>query len=877
MAGPALYEKVLELDLKKKEEKAANQPNTDTGKKSKYFGRGAHMDAADANIPFEDIDFVLDPNDTSSNTDKIAKAKAGRDVNLMYQAAAHNVRQTYPFANVLPSSQVPMKGPFIEAKKVQATQGTKFTTEALTTRMMIEKHADAQAKAKKREAHMKKGDPQRIADFADSIAGLINDDQAKVLQIAAAIMRTVGNLEKKRKMLGNVFYCPKNMTQMAISSLLADYSLRTRGLIATDAPSFGLPPVRLVREVASRLGYSSIDLFEADVEAAIQVDAMKSFKKMAGGRDAGDHLPHEILDFVAKSQTRAAASDKELFETDPLKIKKTIEYGDALDAQEAVDGYDEDEEVKMFSRIHKARGQKLQLMPFKYGNKFTYKVLYYLYLNHCNYILPFGRTIPNAPWLYLLSYVIDKGNSLRLRMDTNDYLLKLGGIGLLEASNLYNQEIHSTMKKLFGRTTGTGSNMASMKNLATMVLMGFIKVTQKRRRRAELYDSLSAEKAFISKTREEVTSEIDSKGLKNDLLYIREMGDFNKMVDLVLQRQINITELSTMMYSHYGITHNQNRWTAKDIRDVISYPSFLMADTMVRYAKAWDRGEADAKAWYMHGSLLTSQGGGGYFGVIVDALEHDGIYGTAMLMLFRTEERRNLVQRKLAASKVITTANGFSEYIGIMHKLDVNTLPVRIWSEEEQKAVLRTNSGFANLLLQAFQATSDPNVKVESKPEKKIPSSGNHEDIITSEEEEERIIEHSDKEEDNNFTIFEKLLSMNLPEELLTLNTMLNATISEIKSGYDTTMQKLDAARREELPEKVLTKIIEMVKEPLNEVGNVATLLQTNTTGNTSALIGVGKQLVDYLQNDETFDWSELIANMLSTVLADIPKETKNN
>lgn len=194
--------------------------------------------------------------------------------------------------------------------------------------------------------------------------------------------------------LAPFYFLPKNPTKSMLQRILSSRCAQVLG----KPVLFGLPNRDVVQRFADQFDMSIDDLLK-EVSDGLRVGKDKQMTESEDGSD------------ISNGDSSFRISDLS---------------GDLALGQE-----DDLEEVE---KVISSRG--VQFYPFRFGLRFSYSQLAKLFFLSKGYRLPFGRTIPELPWVYILSLILDGDNVLNLRMSKDEHTFSLGGMNAIEQAQL---------------------------------------------------------------------------------------------------------------------------------------------------------------------------------------------------------------------------------------------------------------------------------------------------------------------------------------------------------------------------------------------------------------------------------------------------------
>lgn len=685
----------------------------DTQKEDKNFYHEGLLDVRE-NKGISGVDFKsedlnnIDPDNMQSFMDQ------GVNLNKRFIDIYSNLKTLYPYANIKPGKDVPIAVVTKQVKDNMTPLFGKYTSENSIKTFMQERtnelkdgknatyHTNLTAQLTKRKSAIQE------------VARDIREDERTLLRLSLMYATNKRSLKEYRDNASELFYLPTTVTAKAISMLITSHVLTMS--TTEQAIRYGVPTRGMIKNLATELGYKDIGDLENDIENGSMMKAMRVMKKINLNDNKEVKIPHEFdglnetidnLKVKCKKEaiTKAAAAEKNLERKAQLDAQKAD--FDLIDCDGEIENNsvfnEENTELTKADRLDLAKiicgsETNLKVMPFVYSNIYSYKVLYYFYLNQHGSTLPFGKTIPNSTWLIIFSYMIDSQNALRLRFNLAEYCLKLGGVGLVEKSEFYTMASSRKLRNFFKPTINSGSDVTNFKFAATACLTAIAKLQSKRIKMAELCDLRAALKQKLSIAMKQTTHIIDINNLIDDLQYKEKIGKLQTLVKDGLEDTTHNDSFISSMLSDYGVSYKPNRTRMSDLNELLSFGAFKMASEMIVNYQLYKSEKLEGKAWFVFALFKHGDDGAGYFSVIYGMYSEEDLAGT-LAVLFGSSKMAENVHHYIKKAEALIANMESEEYQEVTSSsiFQTKTL-VKAWSTIEADAIIRDNPNTADIV-----------------------------------------------------------------------------------------------------------------------------------------------------------------------------------
>lgn len=613
----------------------ASYPNIEQIKEPKHIGHQANIDQNDKGQAIEEIDY------TGLDT-PVLEQKKGQAANLQYILNVGAIRTEYPYAKLAPNQEVPiadiMKGNRnLYVKPIAELDPSKILNDFINN---ANKKANEERTKNKQTSEQATDMRKEVDDYSRMIAGSFASDYKSILDIAL----TVGNkrvpVGDKRSLAEKYFFLPKNCTGIAMSLITISHVDNHRRIPGQQYHN--VPSVKVIEEVAKKLGYDTIKSFVDDVEQGKLQKALRMIKKIVLGTSQKTTPVGDLLEHIGAVDTELAKRDS--------KFNK-MKYIDFEDQDIPIMREDGDSAiVDDLQHIISSSKTKLKLMPFVHGVKYTYNVLYYAYLNKYNFILPFGLTIPESTWVYIFCHLIDPNNMLKLRMSPNDYVFKIGGIGLLEKFGMYKETSDDLIRTLFKPVLTEKGNKHKLKNVFSAAISGITQAQFGVKKLMELDDKIGTIEKRIASCMVDINGIIATNGMGDDIEYTQRIYILKSLVESCLDKETDLSKLLQIFFRSKNLQYVVDRPTMNQLLEAFSFSAFSMASTMLKYATLWRNGDSVGGAWFVNALLKHEQKSAGHFSLILQMLSEDAFSGI-VTGLFNTISDMETVKKSIKRAK----------------------------------------------------------------------------------------------------------------------------------------------------------------------------------------------------------------------------------
>lgn len=658
----------------------------------------ALIDTTDIEVPLSAVDF-----DRATTKGDKYKMYYGAETNNEYLRAQDKVRKAAPYAAVSPSSKVPLKKVHDKVREIRAPQAGAGVHSKVFMRVMQKKREENRRdKEKHKKANIgSQEEAKSRSKVMEDVVEKLTDEQADIYRLATFIATPGLTLKDSREQVAKLFYVPNNITAKAISLLIMARVMILSGV--EQGIIYNLPPIDTAERLCADLGFETIRQMESEMRKGSMIKGMKAYKKIT----MTDATSHNMDDYLTSIDTKKAKKmRKELL----TEYEETlIEFEDVdLDSANESEAEMQKQDFIDVNAVVNATKYKTKVYPFVFGRIYTYKILYYFYLNKYNFVLPFGRTLPDLGWLLAFSYMIDHNNFLGLRVDINNYILKAGGLPLLEKYSFFDETTDNTLRNLFRPLMTESGDFTSLKKTTTAALTKMIKVKASSRKLAEIKDTQEALKSDINDIMAEVNQIAKSGNLESTALFSQRLKTLQSKASISLSKSDKSEELLGLLLNELGIKYNNNRVKLSDYNDVFSYDSFAMAKTMLNYSNQQKDNDASGKRWFLFALIKHYEERADYFSIIYDMIKGEK-HGKLLKLLFGSQAALEQVITHIESAEAAIKDEMSIEYHDALVAFRNKTNDFNIeWTKSTIESMIADDPKLAELVEKALKDKVEP-------------------------------------------------------------------------------------------------------------------------------------------------------------------------
>lgn len=563
----------------------------DGGKRLQDFGHEALIGSeSEGNKPFSEFDFDRGRGAYQNNH------KAGMDLNVKFQTQKTRLLGELPFAKIKPKKHVPSRKVYDGIQKLQRQKTMMFSADKTLTNTLLKK-LKKNKKAKKQKVLSKEDD-----DFLQSrgrrmryVASTISNHTSELYSLLLVMRENSDKVDDVRVSFNAIFYGGSTITGVSMGSVASSEMNFIRNP-DPKKPRHNLPPTSLIEKLAAELGFSGVDELEREARKGAQ---LKTFKEIQYGNRVKSNRSGDLTDVYERLETKRAKKLLEYFEEGEEEELLSVGSFEDISVDDSEDENFIRAEAEKLQDVLDQDDGRFKSTPFLYGKVYTYKLLYYAYLNYFGYILPFGKTLPSLGWMLVFSYYIDPENSLGLRLNMTNFVLKVGGLPLLEKTSLIGDSELESLRLLY-KPTLTSEGSGTARRALTSTLLNTIRTRNIHLKQCELIDSMNSLKEDLSECMTRYHSILEHSDLAKEPLYTLDADSLQDNVNLALSDNSTVYhDIMRKLLVKHDVEY------ISDIPDPsLYYQNFvpLMVDTaalVVKYAKMWKAEKPLGRQWFI--------------------------------------------------------------------------------------------------------------------------------------------------------------------------------------------------------------------------------------------------------------------------------------
>lgn len=661
----------------------------------------ALIDAEDENAMIGEVDSNIRLADAAIESGNDSKLRAGYEKNKLYIEQAALVQKAYPFANLVPQDSAPIHRIMQRIKKIR-----KKSKPTGTSRVISRYRATCRTRASRiygRAQTLKtiaKDDKISISQQGKRVQQHVVEEMAENMAIASLLKSSATDKKQFKEEMTSYYYLPKNCTMRAMKALIADAVT-----FANDPLSkytrYHLPSRLAMSEVCLEGNFGSLEELEASLETGTMLKTMKAIK-IKSKSDAGferSQAPFEINEYYNQRDTTLA---KDMIDADDGLNE--IDVDDELLGEYQTPVTDEDvffekeiegglEELK---EVYETEGDVAHIRPFVYSMGYTYKIIFQVYLNRHGYKLPFGKTIPSLPWLYVFSYYLDPENALGLRMSRDRYMFSVGGVGLLEKDLVKDMPVDRHVYQLFKPSMSASGDVTVFKNAVVSVYTLLIRLKSCIDSLCELKDIKEELKFDISNSVEQMHNVTKTVGISEDHDIAGIITGATTIADRIFNPSTDEDDLERLLFEIHQAEYSGKRSKLADAMAPLSYDSAFMASTMAKFAYDWDNGTELSKAWYVKGVLNSGKPQNAFFDLVSEMLMDSG-FNAMTALLFGNKAVAQKARSCVAKARDIIRDNG-QELMSIVCSDSFSTKAELSWTSTFTSQAIAQNKTLSSIV-----------------------------------------------------------------------------------------------------------------------------------------------------------------------------------
>lgn len=670
----------------------------------------ALIDSADENLADSEVDYPSGKLPKRKDPEYAKKKKELLDAEKMKERRIRKYQLKYPFAKVKN-----LEPSYVE--DLITKKRANYMSDSKCGKYGVSRSAKALFRDMQKSARQVKRRTERLEYFkelyaeeeherGEQLAKNISEVETDVIRMLVAMSTKSESVENMRKLMTERgWILPDNATATAISEIC-----KASAFIMLHGPGNSIMPgtikVDSIQSTCELLGFQDYQELKDEINAGILQKNITDVARILKGDLQDEEFKGGIgmAAILGDIQTRDAKLDLDGDEEDKdyLEIEDNSDSFD--DLSDNMESEDEEEIKDMVGGI--TANQKARfLMPLKYSSRFTYKVVYYILMNRSKIQLAFGRTLPNTGFTYAVMLLCDPNNDYGLRYDPKAFMLKIGGVGLLEKSIYFENTSSAVFRRCYKATSSSSSDLTAMKNITTNVYTLLARMTAKRNSYAELKDSLIDLQNKIDSDVTYYFNVLNSNGLADSLLFKQRSQKLSKRVSNAKSIAKSRNALQKMIANELNLYYSEEDDTVKNELEYLSYGAVYMAEAMSENAEKHFEGIADGTEWFILGYSRFLSGVDGYFNLIRELFEQERNAAAIIDFLFPVEKDRVNVKKALHVVKKMFEDQKAVSVSRILARIQKKTdeSPYLAWSNTVANQVLAENRQVHQLVKSAIE------------------------------------------------------------------------------------------------------------------------------------------------------------------------------
>lgn len=340
--------------------------------------------------------------------------------------------------------------------------------------MMLEEMSENYMSVRSAALKQERRDEQEfIADSMENNTAILHIGKSMKKEVKKrmniALANTIEALASKDiiKETGELYFIPKNMTKKACHRLfqhVANKKVKRRGRVG-----YGLPAKSDVLKLARMFGYKDLDEFLEKVKAGMKLKAISSIQDY---NDLHETLHKPVVGDLDAEYDRKMKEAR--YFQHIQKNPKSEARGGVIDSTNLIDLNMTKEnfiEAKTHERhieyvLESVEG--ICTAQFKFDLNYTYKTYSMFSTASGTGKLPFGRTIPDLAYVYVLGLLLDPEDNLLLKKTSTAECYSLGGLTLLMKQQALEGGMNTNLIKKLGSIVNYGDSQSKIATIANM-------------------------------------------------------------------------------------------------------------------------------------------------------------------------------------------------------------------------------------------------------------------------------------------------------------------------------------------------------------------------------------------------------------------------
>lgn len=639
----------------------------------------ANIDEADEDEGISQIDFdeyAGVPEDL-----KKRQMERGKAINLEFYVAASEIQKKHPFARVKPKEIVPASNILKKNADVYKSHEPKFCPKKGAKEYLRNLNSNQKKNANDTDTINRIKEEREAMILEQEATSGIYNTSLELKNLFRTILVKPPKLEECRVIFKDHFYSPKNITKKAMSNVIYSATFNK------GTSNYKLPITEMVKRQAELLGYSSIDEMELSIEKSAMLKVVSLLAKASGdGKFDQEFLSQQVREV------------KEILDTEAVGPGNNLAEGEEVEELD-LSFLDIEKELKILGDIDKAFDEKHAVVPFKFNAPYTYRVLFYFYLNHHDGILPFGRTMPPLSWLYVVSYLFDPNNVLGLRYNIDEYSIKVGGVGILQKAAVQKNITDFNLGRIFSPIVSGQGNSRSLKGLIVSFLTITAKLQLKNKRLSQVKDELIY---FFGELVERIAAQRNS--LDQYPIHAKiEFSEIQANLELAMQcaQEKAVTQnFIKSLLNRFGVSIKENVLRASELSRLFSFEANLTAFTMKKYANLAEKNSRSGLGWFVNSFFVSNDEENSMFRILVSSFARADLEGV-LIDLFEGKEHFRQVKRVVNKAKETIKNGNLNEIQKILSEEEREMYGIE-WANAVNINILQSNAVFANQITESI-------------------------------------------------------------------------------------------------------------------------------------------------------------------------------
>lgn len=405
---------------------------------------------------FERVYAKLSPDKTYEDVQRLwgIKGRSGNQMNSNQTTVNHGDYQGDPFSTSRKSEHASRTGKQTSLFKNRVVYDKQQAFKIACNREApnLKRSKDARLKVERRIKRLQGREDQVLQMASDSLR---KADQVIIKQLTV-LLKSKKSRAEMRDELSQYYYLPKNVTKLAMQRIIKT------ALSDSEKNDFGAIRIGVALDLAENFGFDNMEAFEDAIKSGLGITRLREIrqafgKEMKDAEEGDDAISSEgdfdcdVSNHVWYVKEKVAQS--KLIEGE--KVKGDLEGLETMSIGSGSSSHYKENEVKKANEILRERAKVItakdgiSCYPLKFGYTYCYK-LYAMYRQLVDKVkTPFGRTLPNLAYVYILGLLVDPENNLGTRYEEADYLIHLGGISIIEKHLLIPDKPNIRLEELF--------------------------------------------------------------------------------------------------------------------------------------------------------------------------------------------------------------------------------------------------------------------------------------------------------------------------------------------------------------------------------------------------------------------------------------------